>query len=170
MGASQRLAAVVALGLVVIATFLVVYLVNEPNRRAEAAAYMHETSIERGTRLYVQYCITCHGPEGKGGKTGPNYIGAPLDLPVNTTTDPIKGERRAEQLATTIIEGRGEEPRKMPAWGAEFNGPLNSEQVQDLVIMIRNGDWKKVHEEALHHYDGNIPTPTPLPSPDTESE
>ncbi|CCF84657.1 c-type cytochrome [Nitrolancea hollandica] len=164
------MAAVVALGLVVIATFLVVYLVNEPNRRAEAAAYMQEVSIERGTKLYVQYCITCHGPEGKGGKTGPNYIGAPLDLAVNTTTDPIKGEKRAEQLKETIINGRGELPRKMPAWGAENNGPLNSEQVDDLVHMIRHGDWQKVHEEALKHYKGNIPTPTPLPSADAASE
>lgn len=164
MGASQRLAAVVALGLVVIATFLVVYLVNEPNRRAEAAAYMQATSVERGTKLYVQYCILCHGPEGMGGKTGPNYIGIPLNTPLNQTTDSIKGEKRAEQLATTIAEGRGKEPREMPAWGAENNGPLNTQQIEDLVIMIRNGDWERVHEEALEHFDGNIPTPTPLPS------
>jgi mono/diheme cytochrome c family protein len=163
------LAAVVALGLVVIATFLVVYLVNEPHRRAEAAAYMHETSIERGTKLYVQYCITCHGPEGMGSKTGPNYIGLPLNTELNKTTDPIKGEKREELLTTTITNGRGSPPRQMPAWGAVKNGPLNTEQVQDLVAMIRNGDWQKVHQEALKHYDGNIPTPTPPPPFDSGS-
>lgn len=145
------------------------YLVNEPHRRAEAAAYMHESSIERGTTLYVTYCITCHGPDGMGTKTGPNYIGLPLNTDANKTTDPVKGAKREDIIRTTITNGRGTAPRKMPAWGEANNGPFNDQQIDDLVNMIRNGDWAKVHAEALKHYQGSIPTPTPLPSPSPEA-
>jgi sulfur oxidation c-type cytochrome SoxX len=134
---------------------LVVYLVYEPFRRAQASEYIREVSVKRGTELYVQYCVGCHGSAGLGAQGAPGFIGLPLNTEQNQITDPIEGEERTALLTETIVNGR----RQMPAWGAENNGPLNSEQVNNLVNMIRFGDWEEVHEAVIEHYGGE-PTPT----------
>ena len=53
-------------GLVGLATLMVVYLANEPNRREAEAEEQQHVAIERGIDTYVQYCVVCHGPAGEG--------------------------------------------------------------------------------------------------------
>ncbi|MGH9174434.1 MAG: c-type cytochrome [Vicinamibacterales bacterium] len=158
MGASQKLATVVAIGLVIVATFTVVYLFNEPNRRETAAEDKLQESAHRGIELYVQNCLVCHGENG----LAEGRQGIPLNTEQNQVADEALWELREPVIRRTIERGRGE---IMPAWSQEENGPLNAEQITDLVNMIHLGLWEEVEQEALAANDGQIPTPPPLPTP-----
>src|SRR5690606_25138604 len=121
------------MGLVIVASIVVVYLLNEENRRDTAAERQLDTSIHRGADTYVQFCLECHGPEGNAGE---GRLGVPLNTPQNVSDDPVVGPEREGIIRETIERGRGE---IMPAWAIDQGGPLNEEQVNDLVIMIREG-------------------------------
>lgn len=161
MGSSQREATFVAIGLVIVATLVVIYLINEPNRRDAAAEQKVDESAHRGIALYVQYCVACHAPDGSAQGEQP-YLGVPLNLPQNQSEDEAEWEQREEIIRTTIIEGRGE---IMPAWGQEEAGPLNEQQVDDLVNLIHEGLWEETEEQVVEANGGVIPTPQPAPTP-----
>jgi len=156
---SQRIATFVAVGLVVVATMVVVYLFNEPTRRATSEEGKTEESAERGVGIYVQYCVVCHGEDGKA--TGRQ--GIPLNTPQNQEEDEILWDPREEIIRLAIVRGRGQ---IMPAWGESDDGPLNDEQVTDLVNLIHLGIWEDVTEATLDANEGQIPTPQPLPTPE----
>jgi mono/diheme cytochrome c family protein len=160
VGSSQREATIVAIGLVIVATLVVVYMFNEPNRRDTAAADKRDEKVERGVETFVQYCVACHGPEGKGGE---GRLGVPLNTEQNQSDDPAIGPAREKVIRDTITRGRGE---IMPAWGQSEGGPLNDEHIDDLVVMIREGAWEQVHEAAREASGGADPTPPPQPTTD----
>lgn len=160
MRSAQREATIVAMGLVIVASIVVVYLLNEPNRRETAAERQHETSVERGAETYVQFCVVCHGPEGAAGE---GRQGIPLNIPANESDDPVLGAEREEVIRETIERGRG---AIMPAWAISEGGPLNEEQVSDLVALIREGNWELVAELDREASGGARSTPPPAPTPD----
>jgi len=157
VGASQKLATAVAIGLVIVATFAVVYLFNEPTRRDTAAQEKLDESAHRGVEVYVANCLVCHGEDGKAtGRQG---------IPLNTEQNQVEGalwELREPEIRRTIERGRGP---IMPAWHQDDDGPLNDEQVSDLVNLIHLGYWDEVYEAALAENHGEIPTPPPPPTP-----
>ena len=65
MGAVQKLATVVIVGLVGLATLVVVYIFNEPDRREAEAEEQEHVAIERGVETYIQNCMVCHGPAAR---------------------------------------------------------------------------------------------------------
>ena len=81
MGAVQKLATVVIVGMVALATLLVIYLADEPNRMAAETVEKEEVAVERGTSTFLQNCVVCHGPAGEGysepGAEGTGRIGMP---------------------------------------------------------------------------------------------
>ncbi|HEU0115585.1 MAG TPA: cupredoxin domain-containing protein, partial [Thermomicrobiales bacterium] len=175
MGAVQKLATVVIVGLVGLATLLVVYLANEPNRRAAEAAEQKDVAIERGIQTFIQNCVVCHGPAGEGysepGAKGTGRIGMPLGgnteagkaaTALNQSTDPVKRQQRYDLIVKTINEGRG----LMPAWGSGAAGGalLNDEQIYELATMIQNVDWNQVYNDTIAT-DGGYPTFPPAPAP-----
>lgn len=164
MRSAQREATIVAMGLVIVASIVVVYLLNEPNRRDTAAERQRETSVERGADTYVQFCVACHGPEGLAGE---GRLGVPLNTPPNQSDDPVTGAEREEIIRDTIERGRGE---IMPAWAIEEGGPLNEEQVSDLVIMIREGAWDQTAELDRENNAGELSTPPPAPTLDPDED
>lgn len=161
MGAVQKLATVVMIGLVALATALVVYLADEPNRRDGQAGTQDHLAIERGTELYITYCLQCHGPAGLGNQGGeePPRVGAVLnqapfanrELPVRYQSDnPAEQALAREFISYRLQYGVPEDPRsdevvRMPAFGEE----LNLEEKNDLIYLIMNGDWNYVYNEAL---------------------
>lgn len=162
MRSAQREATIVAMGLVIVASIVVVYLLNEPNRRETAAERQHETSVERGADTYVQFCVACHGPEGMAGE---GRLGVPLNTAQNVSEDPVLGMEREEIIREAIERGRGE---IMPAWAISEGGPLNEEQVSDLVTLIREGAWELTAELDRAANDGAPSTPPPPPTPDPD--
>lgn len=164
MRSAQREATIVAIGLAIVASIIVVYLLNEPNRRDAAAERQLETSVHRGAETYVQFCLACHGPEGMADE---GRLGVPLNTPQNVSDDPVVGADREEIIRETIERGRGE---IMPAWAIPEGGPLNDEQINDLVHLIREGGWDITAEldRELHGGAQSTPPPPPTPDPDVD--
>lgn len=161
MGAVQKLATVVMVGLVALATVLTVYIAREPDRRDSETVEQEDIAIERGTDLYIKYCLQCHAPNGTGrDEVGTDRIGAPLnqDAPevvsansnVNFQSDnPADQETAEDWLHYRITYGVPAEPyntnKLMPAFGSE----LNVQEINDLVYMIMNVDWDYVYNKAV---------------------
>ncbi len=161
----------VMVGLVALSTVLVIYLADEPNRQTAEQASQMEIAVERGTALYLQYCMSCHGPGGEGqtvAERGTGRIGMAIggDTPatilnqtaVNAEGTPFKGgmDGRYDYLHNVLINGRG----AMPAWGQELNG----EQIHELVVFMQHVDWNHVYNEAIAA-SGGYPTPPPGRAP-----
>ncbi|MCA9861612.1 MAG: c-type cytochrome, partial [Thermomicrobiales bacterium] len=174
MGAVQKLATVVIVGLVALSTLLVVYLADENNRMSAEVQEKDEVAVERGIQTYINNCMVCHGPAGEGysepGAEGTGRIGAPLggDTELgraaqerNQVADPTEREERYKQLVEVINNGRG----LMPAWGTGLEGGalLNPEQIHELALMIQSVNWNVVYNDAIET-SGGYPTFPPPPA------
>ena len=175
MGAVQKLATVVIVGMVALSTLLVIYLADEPNRMSAEAVEQEDVAIERGISTYLQNCVVCHGPAGEGysepGAEGTGRIGMPLGgntelgrkaQELNQSEDPVVRQERYALITKTIQNGRG----LMPAWGrgAQGGALLNDEQIHELATMIQNVDWDLVYNDAIEA-SGGYPTFPPPPAP-----
>jgi uncharacterized cupredoxin-like copper-binding protein/mono/diheme cytochrome c family protein len=175
VGAVQKLATVVIVGMVALATLLVIYLADEPSRMAAEAVEQEDVAVERGMSTFLQNCVVCHGPAGEGysepGAEGTGRIGMPLGgdtelgraaRELNQSEDPVTREERYNLIVETIHQGRG----LMPAFGrgAEGGALLNDEQIHELALMIQNVDWDLVYNHAIEA-SGGYPTFPPAPAP-----
>lgn len=172
MGAVQRLATVVIIGLVALSTVLFLYLADESHRQDAEVKEQDDAAIERGTDTYLQYCLPCHGPAGEGYEEGTGRIGAPLggsntsvnQEGVNADGTPVAGgfSGRTALINKTIHEGRPQ--LGMPVWGADNGGELNDDQINNLTYMIQHVDWNEVYNKAIEH-NGGYPTVAPTKAP-----
>ena len=197
MGAVQRLATIVIIGLTALAAVLILYLADESNRLDSQAEAQQHDAIERATQTYITQCLACHGPAGEGytapGESGTGRIGAPIggDTPnreLNQTgivqTGPNAGKPWSDPNNPQYgsgLEGRANFIRNrihtglrasngtvlMPAFGEEYNGPLNDSQIDELVTMIQHGDWNEIYNEAIDA-SGGYPTPPPADAPEPD--
>ena len=188
MGAVQRLATVVVLGLVGLASVLILYLADENNRIDDFALNQQHDAVERGEETFLSQCIACHGPAGEGyttpGESGTGRIGAPLgginkdlnqtgltadDKPWSDPKNPQFGtglEGRRNYIIWRIHNGLKAADGInyiMPAFGPELNGPLNNTQIEELATFIQHADWNKVYNDAVAMY-GGYPTAGPPPA------
>lgn len=139
----------VTLSIVLLLT-LVIYGVVDTNRGTSSAASYREESIKSGTHLFAQYCIQCHGPLGEG------CIGPALNRAAWRPTLE-GGEKNAnfdegahDFMKRTIVRGRNSNQPgiQMPAWSISENGPLNDQQIEDIIAFVQYGDWSRVLQEA----------------------
>jgi len=76
---------------------------------------------KRGTELYNQYCLSCHGEDGKG------------DVAVALNQEGLLNYAGDAFILTTILNGRGN--AGMPGWYV-----LEDEQLQDILAYINSWD------------------------------
>lgn len=174
MGSVRKLATVVVIALIAVATAVTVYTANEPNRRESETTEQQNTQIERGTSLYITYCLQCHGPAGLGsaekGPDGTGNMGRPgailnqsiypaeqlATLPVVfQSDDPVRQGVAEDWLRFRIMYGIPSEAQikqdsSQPVLMPSFRHDLSVEQLNDLVFLIMNGDWNYVYNTALH--------------------
>jgi len=141
-----------------------------------AETHQLDQSIERGRNLYANFCFDCHGKTGLG-STDPNQAGLP-GLPLNRPqfkyenikNDPTTLKSTTDLITLTVERGRAKTPPaiSMPAWSTTDGGPLNDEQIQQLINFIMYGtdaDWADVVTVRQHTpgtEDGHLPlTPNP---------
>ncbi len=182
MGAVQKLATVVIVGLTALAVLLVLSLADEPNRRDTEAEEQEHVAIERGIDTYITYCLSCHGPAGEGTEGGEGWIGKPIGgnttaTLVNQSTDPVVREERENFIRLRIHGGQPIGCTQqgttciMPSWGEDYAGELNDEQIEELVLMIQNVDWDLVYNDAIEANGGAYPEPpAAAPAEETASE
>ena len=88
-----------------------------------------EASVYRGSIVYQNYCVTCHGVNADGkGRAAKLYDPKPANLRVSPYND---------QYKELIIRGGGERVGRskfMPPWGQE----LTDEQITDVVSFLRS--------------------------------
>ena len=140
---------------------LVGYLFNESNRQVVETEEITHRNAERGARLFVQNCRTCHDLEGTGG------IGAAINNKAfwiyeegNAAGVPATPEGEAEAIRKYLRETIecGRPGTYMATWSQRFGGPLSDTQVNHLVTLLTNDPtgkqdfWDLVIEEG-HHAD-----------------
>ena len=143
-----------ALGLMaVVAIGLPLYWLHEPSRQEGAVKGFDKRAIARGHDLFTPApppsdpgsrkphfgCSTCHGPNGEGGVTSYSLPGTNPPKQVQWQCPPLNTavlRYRDSELTTIITYGRQNTP--MPAWGVAGGGPMNDQQISDLVTYLHS--------------------------------
>ncbi len=130
----------------IIVIFIAVYGATEPGRQQAALENQQAEAVERGARLYISNCASCHGTEEEG-RIGPALKGSHLD------------EDILERIIAWGIPGTA-----MASWSEDGDGSLKSHQIRDLAAFIKNWDSSLLEELAAEHV--TTPTATPTLAPD----
>jgi mono/diheme cytochrome c family protein len=127
--------------LTIIAVGLPVYWLAEPGRQAHAKVRFTETFAKRGSQLFAVTaeggfnCAGCHG--GVSGGQVPYTITDPVTKKLKQITwkapslDDVVLRMSDEQLREVLTYGRPFSP--MPAWGLLGGGPMNDQQIDNLI-------------------------------------
>ncbi len=123
-----------------LAVGLAVYYLSETDRQHSFVDQFHEESVERGAELVRPAeadCWSCHGPNGVGGvasyvekRTGVNVSWSAPSL------DDIFMRYDRDIITYWITYGRGNSP--MPPWGTVGGGPMNEQQIFDIVNYLES--------------------------------
>ena len=131
---------------VALTVFLAVLLpflyLREPARMKAAAAKEQSESVRLGKATFEEFCSRCHGNEAQGGtvkrfvapgakNTEPRDVQAPNlhEIAARYPNDDV-----SKVAWDTIQKGRPGTP--MPTWGVRYGGPMNDQQITDLVNYI----------------------------------
>ncbi len=93
-----------------------------------------------GRDLFVRYCASCHGEDGRGsGPVAASLDVAPADL---TRIAERAGGTFDEGAVMAVIDGRravaSHGPREMPVWGEVFDEELRRERYGSYVTLLRS--------------------------------
>jgi mono/diheme cytochrome c family protein len=101
-----------------------------------------------GETLYARYCAFCHGATGQGAENVPVALNSTEFL---TTHDD-------DDLRRVIAQGH----ENMPPWSEEQGGVLTSEQIDELVALVRS--WDKPGTETPEATETPEVAETPAPT------
>jgi mono/diheme cytochrome c family protein len=141
---------------------LIAYTANEPFRQTSAAERQLEFAVENGAHTYIQYCMTCHGAQGRGFLENVGLPGKPLNRADLQVTEGDEGKAARKLVYTTVENGRP--GTVMPAWGNQNGGPLNYAMIDELVVLVNQGRWDVV-DSFIKHDNVPIPTEPPITNP-----
>jgi mono/diheme cytochrome c family protein len=121
-----------------LAVGLPLYYLTETNRQEGFVEQFDEESIERGEHLVEEFgCYGCHGPDGVGGVA--TYVekrtGATVSWAAPAINDVFYRYDR-DQVRYWLVYGRGNSP--MPAWGLAGGGPMNDQQIEDMINYLEH--------------------------------
>jgi len=143
-----------ALGLLgVVAIGLPLYWLREPAREAGAVRGFDKRAIARGEDLFTPApppsdpgsrkphfgCSACHGVNGTGGSTSYSLPGTNPPRQVTWQCPPLNTvtlRYRDTEITNIITYGRQNTP--MPAWGIAGGGPMNVQQISDLLAYLHS--------------------------------
>jgi mono/diheme cytochrome c family protein len=116
------------------AVFLPVYWLLEPRRIQGRTNERFSAQYVRGQQLFEENCARCHGTDGSGGSATSPYGGQWPAPNLTNIAARYEGSEIVtdveEHLLSTIRRGRPGTP--MPAWGADYAGPLTDTQIEDI--------------------------------------
>jgi mono/diheme cytochrome c family protein/plastocyanin len=131
-----------------------VYTIWDPFRAEATAERTHEEVAERGAKVYLRNCRSCHGNTGEG------RIGPALNPEIRANNPNLRNFADPNALAETERIVRytiecGRIGTIMPPWSDKHGGSLNDEQIRQLVTLITDppeGLWDRLPEiaEAIH--------------------
>ena len=130
----EILVGTIATGLIMLA--MAVYIWFEPKRVDTARLDVLDVQLADAMDLYAENCALCHGLQGEG-------IGSIPAL----DTEALRS-MPAEDLFKTIARGRFN--TSMPAWSQDDGGPLSDYQIDELVNLVRYGDWNATKDIVVN--------------------
>ena len=139
-----------------LAVGLAVYYLSETDRQLGVGDQFHEESVERGAKLVgpgEADCWSCHGPNGVGGVAG--YVEKRTGVSVSWAAPALNDiffRYDRDIISYWVTYGRGNSP--MPPWGTVGGGPMNEQQVQDIVNYLESIQIPQ--QEALRKTDGIV--------------
>lgn len=128
---------------VALTVFLAILLpflyLREPARQQAAAEKELTESVRLGKATFEEFCARCHGDQAQGGVVKryvtPGVKGAkPTDVPAPDLRE-IHSRHPDEDpgvVAWDTIQ-KGRPPSPMPTWGIRYGGPMNDQQITDIV-------------------------------------
>jgi mono/diheme cytochrome c family protein len=141
---------------VVLLVFFVVWIpatwIFEPSTNLHQEEELKQLALARGARAVLPFseenqlgvgCVRCHGPDLTGGVI---QSGNSFAFPPNLTTvcgGPNTGHAAIysiDDIYQVISEGRN----AMPSWSIRFEGALDDQQINDLVVYLVNLSSKNV--------------------------
>jgi mono/diheme cytochrome c family protein len=140
------------------------YTVTESAREEKEAEHLTERNAERGARIYVNNCRSCHGHQGLGSEEG--AVGAKINSPAFLILEEENkyGAEPTSKFGSVDSPGYidirnfvrntlrcGRAGTYMPAWSEEYGGTLSDTQIDQLVTMITTGRWDLVVHEIIEH-------------------
>jgi mono/diheme cytochrome c family protein len=150
---SQKVAIV---GSAFLAISLPLYFLGEANRQEGFVEEFAHESIERGEHLVEEFaCFSCHGPLGVGGSA--TFVEKRSGITVSweaPSLDDVLYRYDTDELNFWITFGRGNTP--MPPWGLAGGGPMNEQQVDDIVNYL--GTIQITQQEAVDKTPGALVT------------
>jgi mono/diheme cytochrome c family protein len=117
---------------------MLVYILNDNSRADTTNLNSIEASAEIGAELFGPNCSQCHGPKGEGA------IGPALDRSDWHAGDPKYDENSVTTFIRNAVRRGQYSPQpgiQMPAWSKDYGGPLNEEEIEDVITFITHGDW-----------------------------
>src|SRR5438132_3565582 len=148
----RKIIAIVAM-IAAMALLFLGYGFRESARQAVTGEQQLDISIGRGITTFTTLCFPCHGEKGQGAvvpDSNPMRLAPPLNRPDLRPSDSDTRTKEYDFIFKTIQRGRPGTP--MPTWGQIDGGPLLDEQVNELALMILNGDRQV-------DYEGKVATP-----------
>jgi mono/diheme cytochrome c family protein len=103
--------------------------------QSQAGLADQKASIERGKKVYNQYCVACHQADGGG---------VPRMNPPLSKTDYVNGDKT--RLINIVLKGLND---PIEINGDEFSNPmasfafLNDQQIADVLTFVRNNFGNK---------------------------
>ena len=141
---------------VALTVFLAILLpflyLREPARQRAAAEKELTESVRLGKATFEEFCARCHGDQAQGGMVKryvtPGVKGAkPTDVPAPDLRE-IHSRHPDEDpgvVAWDTIQ-KGRPPSPMPTWGIRYGGPMNDQQITDIVnylLSIQSDDKER---------------------------
>jgi mono/diheme cytochrome c family protein len=113
--------------------------VREPTRMRAAARHQQEESVTLGRQDFVEFCARCHGQNATGGVVK-RYVtpgvknAKPIDVQAPNLHEIWKRnpDKDVATVAWDTIQ-KGRPPTPMPTWGVRYGGPMNDQQITNLV-------------------------------------
>ncbi len=113
--------------------------VREPARMRAAGAKQEKESVVLGRQSFEEFCARCHGVNAEGGVVKRYVIpgvknAKPADYPAPNLRE-IYQRHPDQQVADVAWETiqKGRPPTPMPTWGVRYGGPMNDQQIVNLV-------------------------------------
>jgi mono/diheme cytochrome c family protein len=127
---------------VFLALLLPFLYLREPVRQRAAAEKELTESVRLGQATFEEFCERCHGPNAEGGTVKryvtPGVKGAkPADVQAPNLHE-VYARHPDQDVAAVAWETiqKGRPPTPMPTWGVRYGGPMNDQQITDLVNYI----------------------------------
>lgn len=145
---------------VLLSAFLAVgiplYYLGEPARQDSFVEAYAEESVARGLAHFEQYqCASCHGADGGGGAA--TYVEKRSGVTVRWAAPSINdvfSRYDRDEVRYWLTYGRQNTP--MPAWGLAGGGPMNEQQIEELLDYLASEQFAIGQGAAVEQVEGRI--------------